>query len=105
MKKRGQVTLFVAIALVLVVSIVLVSVLKKDSPKQEEIQCNENSDCVPATCCHPDSCVSKLNAPNCEGAICTADCVPGTLDCGQEKCICKLNKCQTIAKWIIKKFI
>ena len=58
------------------------------------IGCNDDSDCVPANCCHPQACVIKSEAPNCEGIFCTTECVPNTLDCNQGKCICENNKCE-----------
>jgi len=56
-------------------------------------ECNADSDCVPATCCHPDSCVSSANAPKCEGIMCTQECQEGTMDCGQGSCSCNAGKC------------
>jgi len=60
---------------------------------KNEVECISDLDCVPATCCHPSRCVPKQQAPNCEGIVCTQECVPGTLDCGQGRCICKFGKC------------
>lgn len=59
-------------------------------------ECNVDSDCVPASCCHPTSCVAKENAPMCEGRLCTMECRPGTLDCGQGSCKCINNKCGSV---------
>ncbi len=59
--------------------------------------CNTNSDCVPATCCHPKVCVNKNYAPNCKGAICTMMMTPGTLDYGH--CACVNNTCEAIINW------
>tara|TARA_B100001964_G_C13642352_1_gene341093 strand:- start:204 stop:476 length:273 start_codon:yes stop_codon:yes gene_type:complete len=42
--------------------------------------------CVPASCCHATECVLESEAPNCSGSICTMNCEPGTLDCGQARC-------------------
>ena len=53
--------------------------------------CKTNSDCVPATCCHPTVCVNKAFKPNCTNAICTMSMVPGTLDYG--KCGCVNGTC------------
>lgn len=58
--------------------------------------CNADSDCIPASCCHSASCVSKVNAPNCAGGYCTLDCRPGTLDCGQGSCSCINSKCVAV---------
>lgn len=59
-------------------------------------QCKSDSDCVPASCCHPTSCVAKENAPVCNSIACTLDCKPGTLDCGQGSCLCINNKCSVL---------
>ncbi len=56
-------------------------------------ECSSDSDCVPASCCHPTSCVSASNAPICNKIACTMDCKPATLDCGQGKCLCSNGKC------------
>jgi len=63
-----------------------------------EKECALDADCVPASCCHPTSCTSKENAPNCTGMFCTQECAPSTLDCGQGKCECLNNKCTAIIK-------
>ena len=57
--------------------------------------CNTDADCVPATCCHPNQCVSISAKPDCSNVVCTQECLPGTLDCGKEKCGCVANKCVT----------
>jgi len=63
-----------------------------------DIECSKDSDCVPASCCHPDSCVPAGEAPNCEGMMCTMECKPDTMDCGQGDCKCINNKCKAILK-------
>jgi len=55
--------------------------------------CESNADCVPAGCCHPDSCVAKSRAPDCAKVACTMDCRPGTLDCGNGRCECSGGAC------------
>ncbi len=50
-------------------------------------ECRADADCVPAGCCHSTSCVPLAEAPNCEEVACTAECRPGTLDCGG-RCVC-----------------
>lgn len=64
------------------------------SPKPS--QCISDSDCVPASCCHPDSAVNKAYAPDCRMVDCSAECRPGTLDCGQGEIKCVNNKCTVI---------
>ena len=52
--------------------------------------------CVPSSCCHSDSCVPEGQKPNCEGILCTQDCVPGTLDCGQGSCQAINGECKAV---------
>lgn len=61
--------------------------------KNNENSCLIDEDCVPASCCHANSCVAKNNAPSCIGIYCTQECSPDTLDCGQGRCACINNKC------------
>ncbi|HLF53807.1 MAG TPA: hypothetical protein VI544_01380 [Candidatus Nanoarchaeia archaeon] len=63
-----------------------------DSVKDEN-SCVYDSDCIKDSCCHASSCVAAENAPECLGVVCSQECVPGTLDCGQGSCKCVNNKC------------
>jgi hypothetical protein len=63
---------------------------------QESDYCAVDSDCVPAQCCHPKSCVNINHSPNCTGIYCSLECAPGTLDCGQGRCECIGNKCEAV---------
>jgi hypothetical protein len=54
--------------------------------------CTTDADCVKATCCHADACVSRDKAPNCKDAVCTLECRIGTMDCGGG-CVCRDGKC------------
>ena len=58
-----------------------------------EQYCNSDSECAPASCCHANSCVSANQRPNCENIMCTMECKPGTMDCGQGKCVCQNYEC------------
>lgn len=65
-------------------------------PKSPKIiECQTDSDCVPISCCHPNSCVSKDQEPNCEDRLCSMSC-EGPLDCGMGSCGCQKNKCTVI---------
>lgn len=55
--------------------------------------CRADGDCAPAACCHPDACVVRASAPRCDDAVCTQHCAPGTLDCGQARCVCLGGRC------------
>jgi hypothetical protein len=60
--------------------------------------CKLDSDCVPASCCHPSSCTTKDKAPECKKILCTQVCAPNSFDCGQGSCACVNNKCEAIFK-------
>lgn len=64
----------------------------------DEYFCALNSDCVPATCCHPDACINKNYQPDCKGIVCTMECRSNTMDCGQGRCVCLDNTCQV--EWL-----
>lgn len=61
-----------------------------------EKQCAVDSDCVPAQCCHPKDAVNKNYAPNCQGLLCTQECVPNTIDCGQGEIKCVERMCTAV---------
>jgi hypothetical protein len=63
---------------------------------KENTECSTDTDCVPATCCHPDSCVPVGQKPLCKGIVCTAECVPETMDCGQGYCACTEGACTAV---------
>ena len=44
-------------------------------------------------CCHSTSAVNKDNALDCKAVLCTMDCAPNTLDCGQGQIKCVDNIC------------
>lgn len=56
-------------------------------------ECVTDLDCVPKECCHPTTCVVSGSQENCATVLCTAECSPGTLDCGQGSCLCVNGKC------------
>ncbi len=64
--------------------------------KGESLVCSSDEDCVQDSCCHAKGCVLKSNAPSCKGVMCTMNCEPGTLDCGQGSCKCLNSKCEAI---------
>ncbi len=59
-------------------------------------ECEVDSDCVASSCCHPESCVSLDEAPDCATAICSAVC-SGPLDCGAGSCKCINGGCEVVA--------
>ncbi len=60
----------------------------------EIIGCEEDGDCVAATCCHPSECVHVSLAPDCSDVFCTEECAPGTMDCGCGECACIDGECR-----------
>lgn len=58
-----------------------------------EESCTSAADCVPAECCHAKTAANSAYAPDCSDLLCTADCVPETLDCGQGEIECVNNRC------------
>lgn len=56
--------------------------------------CIKDEDCVADSCCHAKGCVNKNLAPSCSGIMCSQECVPGTLDCGQGTCKCINSVCE-----------
>jgi len=95
MERRGQIAILVIIALIIAGTVILLAGMKKNVTLGS---CTSDSDCVPASCCHPNSCVAKEQAPQCKGIMCTMSCEPGTLDCMQGNCICENNQCKAMLK-------
>ena len=58
--------------------------------------CLSGSDCVASACCHPSDSVNLEFAPNCTGIVCSQDCEPDTLDCGQGVTQCINNSCSAV---------
>jgi hypothetical protein len=88
--KRGNKISLIAI---LVIFLVIITPIFLNENKIEECQTSE--DCVPASCCHAESCVSKELAPNCNESFCSMVC-SSPLDCGVGYCGCIDNKCGVI---------
>lgn len=86
-------SIWVAIVVIILVAAAVLVIL---TPQLPEMGCLTDADCVPASCCHPDSCTPAVRAPNCTDIVCTEECVPGTLDCGQGHCACMNGSCQPV---------
>ncbi len=90
--------LFWVIIVLLIALIALIwFIVQKGEGEESVVECSADDDCIPATCCHPDSCVSKEQAPDCSIMGCTAVC-SGPLDCGAGNCGCVKGKCEVISK-------
>lgn len=63
-----------------------------------EKQCTTDNECVPAVCCHATDALNEQYAPSCNGVLCTMECKPGTIDCGQGQIKCIENKCTVVLK-------
>jgi putative hemolysin len=57
-----------------------------------DVKCASDEECVPAQCCHPTSCINKDSKGVCN-MMCTTVCEPGSMDCGQGRCVCKDGRC------------
>lgn len=88
-------TLFWIIILLLILFAILIYFIVNNKTDTEASECKVNEDCVPATCCHPDSCVPAEKAPECKNIMCSMVC-SGPLDCGAGICGCVNNKCEII---------
>ena len=88
MKKRG-----VVLCTLSVFVLFLVACAPQIPP---ELYCEQDNDCVWATCCHATTAVNWDHAPDCENVLCTAECQPGTLDCGQGEIKCISNVCTAV---------
>ncbi len=85
------------IMLVILIAALAFAVFQRGNPTEApKGECFEDTDCVPATCCHPTEAVNKEFRPNCSNVFCTEECQPNTLDCGQGKIKCIKNKCEVL---------
>ena len=78
------------IYLILVLSLFLVSCTTSEK------SCTTDLDCVPNACCHASDTVNRENAPDCAGMLCSMECVPGTIDCGQGELKCISGECNLV---------
>ncbi len=77
--------------------LIIVAIIRSScSSIPPEKRCSIDSDCIPAACCHATDIVNKEYAPNCKDQLCTLDCQPNTLDCGQGQVKCIQKQCTTI---------
>lgn len=91
-KRHRKIILVLLLIIFFLILIFIANYFFKDKKIIDEKYCEIDSDCVPAGCCHPDSCISKEKKPNCDNIFCTAVCL-GPLDCGAGYCSCLNNKC------------
>ena len=90
-------TLFWIIILLLILFVILIYFIVNNKTDKEASECSADEDCVPATCCHPDSCTTVEKSPDCEKIMCSMVC-SGPLDCDAGYCGCVKGKCEVINK-------
>ena len=93
MKKMNVHWIFWVILAVALIAAIVWMIPKSSDVNGNTSGCKIDSDCVKASCCHATSCVGNENAPNCGDIMCTQECVPNTLDCGQGSCACDAGTC------------
>lgn len=81
--------------IIFAISFSLVSCAPAIDPKKS---CSLDTDCFPSECCHANDSVSLENAPKCNGVLCTQECVPETIDCGQGEIRCLKGQCLVVMK-------
>ena len=97
--------IFLFALLITVIALVLTAILSPLIPEGETfpngtfipskfLECEDDGDCFPGTCCHPTFCMNYVAKPDCTGIACTLDCRKGTMDCGCGSCICVEGKCK-----------
>lgn len=79
-------------------SLFLVSLFFLAACTTKEKICTLDSDCVSTTCCHATDAVNQEFGHNCAGQLCSQECVPGTIDCGQGEIKCVEKDCKVIMK-------
>lgn len=97
--KHNRALFWVIIALILIVVGMWIYIRTHPSPMENKTNssliCSSDADCVPSSCCHADSCENIASKKVCN-VLCTQECQPGTLDCGQGSCACVNNKCSAV---------
>ncbi len=79
----------------LLVAVVIISVAWLIGTQQSDsLSCSSDSDCAPASCCHPKTVVNTANAPDCSDVMCTMVCEPNTMDCGCGSPVCRSGRCE-----------
>ncbi|VVB60183.1 Uncharacterised protein [uncultured archaeon] len=90
MANRILVLVIMAAGIILLIWIAVLSVRQA-----ERRYCQSDSDCIPATCCHPAELVNRKYAPDCTGELCTEACI-GPLDCRRGEIRCIDSRCRII---------
>ncbi|MFA5258472.1 MAG: hypothetical protein WC979_04015 [Candidatus Pacearchaeota archaeon] len=88
--------LIVIIALIILLFVLIYFIAREDSQTINFRECESNDECVPVSCCHPNSCVPVNKTPSCKGIFCTEEC-SGPLDCNAGHCECTKGKCNVVS--------
>lgn len=88
-----QLSLILTLILIFFLSISLISCTSSTSTEKS---CTQDSDCVPATCCHANASINKEFAPTCQNVLCSMGCEENTLDCSQGQVKCVNNECSVV---------
>ena len=81
---------------ILLVLLSVVFIIGCGDSVSEELQCGADFECIPNLCCHADGTIHRDFAPDCSSTLCTAECVEGTIDCGQGDLKCIEGQCQVV---------
>ena len=93
--------LIVILILIIILGFLIYFIAKEDNKNNIIKECVVDSDCVAASCCHANLCVSADKEPDCKGMLCSMEC-SGPLDCGAGACRCINGKCDVVASKTIK---
>jgi hypothetical protein len=96
MKRSLKYSLLVALGII-VLTLIILFLAKQTNQNQDylNMSCVSDSDCVPAQCCHADSCINKNFKGVCN-LLCTNVC-SGPLDCNIGYCGCVKGKCSVVS--------
>ena len=96
--KRGQITIWLIIGVIVVATIFLVmivwlSVLR--NVNVEDIECSVENDCAPKDCCNANACVPVIEANDCSSAPSCNGCFSPSVNVSGvcKPCTCLKNKC------------
>lgn len=88
----------IGLLMISLISLIFVISCTQTKTIPENKACSVDTDCVPANCCHPNDTINLKFAPDCSSTMCTMECVPNTLDCGQGEVKCVNGECKVAMK-------
>jgi len=95
--KKGQITIFIIIAIFLVGNVVLISLLREKTSESEAdvFECNSDSECVGEVMCNAESCVHISEEPNYPAGFACDPGVPAFRP-PLTRCACIENRCEAV---------